>query len=147
MDEVMYLLDNNVLSHLSRDQRESDFFFSRCRVSTEVAHEADGYIESNMLERVEFKTTKRVLELLQTVMATVEVGDRRLVDLYANKGAADPLLIACAMSATEDAGSFLWGPVWVVVSNDKAVQEKAEAFTVPCISREAFFAQTVNGWA
>lgn len=39
MKEQMYLIDNNVLSHLSPTQRASEFFHTQCRIPAEVLHE------------------------------------------------------------------------------------------------------------
>lgn len=44
MNEVMYLIDNNVLSHLSPAQRTRAFFHTHCRIPSEVLHEADGWL-------------------------------------------------------------------------------------------------------
>lgn len=146
MTDEMYLLDNNVLSHLSRAQRASTFFLERCRLPLEVLHEAESYPDAAALKQVGYPTTARVLELLRRVMATVPESDTSLVDLYANKGAADPLLIACALHAAEEAASLLWKPTWVVVSNDKAVRAKATEFSVKTYTREEFFAATQHDW-
>lgn len=146
MTDEMYLLDNNVLSHLSRAQRASTFFLERCRLPLEVLHEADGSPDIAALKQVGYATTARVLELLKDVMATVPESDTALVDLYANKGAADPLLIACALHASEEAAPLLWKPTWVVVSNDKAVRTKAAELGVTAYTREEFFATTQHDW-
>ena len=146
MTEEMYLLDNNVLSHLSRAQRASAFFLERCRLPAEVLHEAGDHPDAATLKRVEYPTTARVLELLREVMATVPESDTALLDLYANKGAADPLLIACAVHATEEAAPLLWKPTWTIVSNDKAVRAKAAEFGVAACTREEFFARTQHDW-
>lgn len=146
MTDEMYLLDNNVLSHLSRVQRASTFFLERCRLPLEVLHEAEGYPDAVALKPVGYPTTARVLELLRRVMATVPESDTSLVDLYANKGAADPLLIACALHAAEEAAPLLWKPTWVVVSNDKAVRAKATELSVTAYTREGFFAATQHDW-
>lgn len=146
MNEVMYLLDNNVLSHLSRSQRASAFFFERCRLTSEVLHEAEDYPDAATFKQIEYPTTARILEHLARVMATVPDSDTALVNLYANKGAADPLLIACALHGTEEASSHLWGPSWVIVSNDKAVLTKASEFNVESLSRDDFMSGAIAEW-
>lgn len=146
MSDEMYLLDNNVLSHLSRGQRASTFFLERCRLPIEVLHEAKRYPDAEALKQIGYPTTARVLELLRQVMATVPESDTSLVDLYANKGAADPLLIACALHATEEAAPLLWKPTWAIVSNDKAVRAKAAQLSVTAYTREDFFTTTRHFW-
>lgn len=146
MNDEMYLLDNNVLSHLSRAQRSSRFFVERCHLPAEVLHEAAGYPDSAALKQVEYATNRRVLELLSKVMATVPTSDTALVDLYANKGAADPLLIACALHAAEEEASLLWKPTWIVVSNDKTVRVKAAEFGIASCTREEFLSKTQHDW-
>lgn len=147
MNEDMYLIDNNVLSHLSRAQRTSEFFFARCRIPTEVLHEADGYPDAEDLKEAEYPTTARVLTLLLTVMTTVPEDDTSLVNLYANKGAADPILVACALDGMRETANQLFGWTWVIVSNDDAVRAKAAEFCVETATREEFFFRTQNSWA
>jgi hypothetical protein len=145
MKEEMYLLDNNVLSHLSPTQRTSEFFREQCRIPSEVLHEADGYAD-DALKAVEYPTTMSVLKFLQKVMATVPEDDTTLVNLYANKGAADPLLVACALDGKQESESLLFGPRWIVVSNDKAVRAKASESGVDSCTREEFANRTKGSW-
>jgi hypothetical protein len=146
MKEELYLLDNNALSHLTRAQRASAFFHERCALPSEIIHEADGYPDAASFKNVEYRTTANVLKHLGTVMATVSVDDTTLVNLYANKGAADPMLIACALDGMEEATAALWGPTWVIVSNDNAVRAKAAELGVESCTREEFIAQTAGVW-
>lgn len=146
MNEELYLLDNNALSHLIRAQRASAFFHDRCSLPSEIIHEADGYPDAASFGDVEYPTTASVLKHLGTVMATVPSDDITLVNLYANKGAADPMLIACALDGMEEAAAFLWGPTWVVVSNDKAVRAKAAELGIVSCTREEFLARTAGEW-
>jgi hypothetical protein len=146
MNEEMYLIDNNVLSHLSPAQRASEFFRAQCRIPSEVLHEAEGYADAEALKAVEYQTTASVLGFLHTVMATVPEDDTALVNLYANKGAADPMLVACALDGIQESASWLFGPKWIVVSNDKAVRAKAEEFGVESCTRDDFAAQTQGRW-
>lgn len=145
MNEVMYLIDNNVLSHISPAQRTSVFFRTHCRIPSEVLYEADGYADA-ALKDVEYPTTANVLGFLRTVMATVSEDDTALVNLYANKGAADPLLVACALDGNQESEQFLFGPAWIIVSNDNAVRAKASEFGVESCTREEFAARTKGQW-
>lgn len=146
MNEEMYLVDNNALSHLSPAQRASEFFHTRCRIPSEVLYEAEGYPDSDALKAVEYATTASVLRFLRTVMATMPEEDTALVNLYANKGAADPMLVACAMDAMQKTASLLFGPTWVIVSNDKAVRAKAAELSVESCTREEFATRTQGSW-
>lgn len=143
----MYILDNNALSHVTRAQRASDFFATHCRLPTEVIHEASGYPDADSFGRVEYPTTLRVLELLRDVMTAVPSDDTTLVDLYANLGAADPMLLACALHAIEEARAGLFGPRWVIVTNDKAIRSVASKLGVDARSREEFRDATAGAWA
>jgi len=147
MNEEMYLLDNNVLSHLTNAQLDSAYFHDRCYLPSEIIHEARGFRDSAALRQVEYPTTARVLKHLGAVMATIPIDDTKLVDLYANKGAADPMLIACALDGMEEAATLLWGPTWIVVTNDKAVRAKALELGVEARTREDFFAKSAREWA
>lgn len=146
MNEEMYLIDNNVLSHLSPAQRASEFFRTQCRIPAEVLHEAVGYADADALKAVEYPTTASVLKFLQTVMATVPEDDTALVNLYANKGAADPLLVACALDGIQESETWLFGPAWIIVSNDKAVRAKGAEFGVESCTREEFATRTQGKW-
>ena len=146
MNDQMYLIDNNVLSHSSPEQRSSKFFRAQCRIPSEVLHEADGYADADALKAVEYQTTASVLGFLHTVMTTVPENDTALVNLYANKGAADPMLVACALDRTQESASWLFGPVWIVVSNDRAVRAKAAEFEVESCTRDEFAVRTQGQW-
>lgn len=144
--EIFYLLDNNALNHLTRAQRASRYFLERCRLPSEVIHEAEGYGDAATFKRVEYPTTARVLEFARTVMATVPETDTKLVNLYSNKGAADPMLVACALDGTHETGLHLFGPSWVIVSNDKAVRATAAALGVEACTRDEFAERTRGAW-
>lgn len=146
MNEELYLLDNNVLSHLTQEQRASAFFHERCFLPSEIIHEAEGYPDAASFKDVEYPTTANVLKHLCRVIASVPSEDTALVNLYANKGGADPMLIACALDGIEEAATLLWGPTWVVVSNDNAVRAKAAEFRVESRTREEFQARTAGEW-
>lgn len=142
----MYLIDANALSKLTPAQRASEFFRARCRIPEEVLHEARWFRDAEQLEGVEYRTTGRVLEILREVMATVPVYDTTLVDLYANKGNADPLIVACAVDGTREAERALFGPTWAIVSNDNAVRAKAQESGIDVRTSEQFAAETQDAW-
>lgn len=142
--ERAYMIDSNALSKLSRQQRVSDFFQENCHVPSEVLHEARFFPDIDALKDNEYPMTGRVLEILIEVMATVSVDDTKLVDLYANRGNADPIVVACAVDGQRASQHMLFGPNWVVVSNDKAVRAKAEEFGIE-VWTSAEFAAILDG--
>ncbi len=137
MNDTFYLLDNNVLAKLTPAQRASAFFMEQCRVPDEVMHEA-GPARAAGLEQVRYPTTPEVLRGVQTVMATVAARDIKLVDLYHNKGNADPFLVACALVEQQHAAPMLVRPEWLVVTDDHAVRRKADEFEIAWSSSTDF---------
>jgi hypothetical protein len=137
-DERKYVIDNNALSHLTRHQRASDFFRERCYIPSEVLHEARYFPDIESFKANEYPTTARVLGILIEVMATVPTADTKLVDLYANRGNADPLVVACAVDGKRESDAVLFGSTWVVVSKDKAVQAKASEFGIDVMTNDEF---------
>lgn len=136
--DFQYLVDNNALSALSTSTRASKFFRAHCHIPEEVLFEARGFPDIGILEECKYETTPGVLRYLIKVMATVPVGDNSLVDLYANSGNADPFIVACALDARSHDEDKLFGPTWVIVSNDKAVRQKAVEFKIEIRSSEEF---------
>ncbi len=145
-EDAFYFLDNNVVSHLSRQQLASAFFRERCHIPSEVLHEARGHRAIDLLQAVEYRTSARVLVALTEVLSTVSPTDTSLIDLYAGKGNADPILIACALLETRKAELLLVRPRWFVVSNDKPVHTKAADFGVATLSRDEFFSAVDGEW-
>ncbi|CAN7354262.1 hypothetical protein LJR045_002050 [Microbacterium sp. LjRoot45] len=133
MNETFYLVDNNVLGKLTPVQRATPFFTEHCRVPDEVMDEA-GPARAAALRAVRYPTTGNVLRALQAVMATVEPGDITLVNLYRNKGGADPLLVASAIVEHQKVADMLIRPEWVIATDDDAVRRKAEEFGIRWMS-------------
>ncbi|GGK89867.1 hypothetical protein JOE58_000768 [Curtobacterium luteum] len=140
-----YLLDNNVLPRLTVEQRRSDFVVENCRVPSEVLHEARFLPDIEKLLSLEYPTTGRVLRHLMVVMSRVPIGDTALVDLYKNRGNADPLLVACALDGLEEANEGLFGIEWVVVSDDGAVQGMCEEFRIVTLTSVDFLRFLTRG--
>lgn len=136
----VYVIDNNALSVVNREHRASDFFKQHCRIPSEVLHEAEGFPDIEELKHLEYSTTASVLALLTEVMASVPVGDTKLVDLYANLGNADPLVVASTLDGQRRDAATLFGPTWTVVSGDKAVQAKAREFGLAVKTNQEFLA-------
>lgn len=139
MSDSCFLLDTHVVVRLTPAERATELFLRCCRVPSDVIHESGPAVPASDLRPVEYRTTPGVLRWLVKVMASVAVGDTRLVDLYANKGAADPVLIACALDATDRTAGELFAPTWSVVSHDGALGQLARAFGVHVCSPDEFF--------
>jgi len=133
-----YVLDTNALIRLKRHRRASPFFQDNVVIPDEVLHEAAGFPDIAALRRNLYPTTPRVLEWLTRVMATVRTDDKTLVDLYANLGGADPLVVACALDGQAEDGQYLAAPEWIVVTDDDAVRQKAEEFDLKVITSAEF---------
>lgn len=134
MNETKYLVDNNALIALGRARRASEFFRAHCHLPSDVMYEAQGFPDLTMLKALTYEVTPKVLEHVRAVMKTIRPGDTCLVDLYKNKGAADPVLIACALDAAEQEDGCLFPDRWVVVTYDKAVIESARGFGIETTS-------------
>ena len=128
-----YLVDNNALIALKRDFVTSAFFRAHCQVTTDVLREANEHPHLGQLKAGAYALTPAVLEQVRTVMASVEVGDIGLVDLYGNKGAADPGLIASALDAIAVGEDALFSDEWVIVTNDGGVEKAAALHGVATI--------------
>ncbi|WP_437771345.1 hypothetical protein [Arthrobacter sp. KNU40] len=138
----IYVIDNNALTFLGPAHRASAFFKQHCRIPSEVLHEADGFPDVEELRQLEYRTNPDMLVALVEVMASVPPEDRKLVDLYANRGNADPLVVACALNGQQSGEEgALFSLTWTVVSGDKAVQAMARRFGVPVLTNEEFLAR------
>ncbi|WP_058234002.1 hypothetical protein [Devriesea agamarum] len=135
-----FVIDTNTLSQLGRKRRASEFFLENAVIPEEVMHEAAGFPDIAALQDKKYPTTPRVLHWLSKIMESISPGDTRLVDLYANRGNADPLVVACALEGKEHNDPILFGPKWVVVTGDEAVRNKAQEFELEVISNPEFAA-------
>lgn len=71
-------------------------------------------------------------------MAIVPDDDTHLVDLYANRGNADPFVVACALDGEQEDGQYLDPPERIVVTDDKAVGDKAAEFRIRVLANTEF---------
>lgn len=133
-----YVVDTNTLSQLGDRRRVSEYFLENAVIPEAVLQEAGGFPDLESLHDNIHPMTPRVLELLCEVMSTVRDNDTRLVDLYANRGNADPLVVACALEGREYDSQFLLAPEWIVVTGDRAVRAKAEEFGLGVLSNAEF---------
>lgn len=125
MSQNYYLVDNNALVALTRRHVQTVFFAKHCRVTADVLYEAFEHPDRRLLESLVEQTTAVVLQQVRQVMSSIDVGDTRLVDLYANKGTADPGQIATVLVHASSQIEYLLPDVWTVVSLDKAVLDTA----------------------
>lgn len=135
-----FVIDTNALSQLGRQRRASTFFLENAVIPEEVIHEASGFPDIAALRDNVHPTSPRVLHWLSLIMASVPDEDIRLVDLYANRGNADPLVVACALEGQEHDSQLLLSPEWVVVTADEAVRDKAQEFGLAVLSNSEFSA-------
>lgn len=134
MNETKYLVDNNALIRLRRERVRTAFFDNYCSVTADVLLEADEHPEKAALAKKAADITPDFLGQLRAVMATVTVGDTSLVNLYKNKGAADPGLIAFILEESAINDGKLFCDHWVLVTNDHAVADKAAEFNVDTVN-------------
>lgn len=137
---TVYVVDTNTLSQLGRRRRASTFFLEKARIPSEVLHEANQFHDLHTLKGLEHPTTPSVLHWLTRVMASVPMNDTRLVDLYASRGGADPLVVACALDGRAHESQYLDPQEWTVVTADNAVRAKAEEFGLQVLSNTEFAA-------
>lgn len=140
MNQTLYLVDNNAIVTLRRERISSLFFLTYCRVTDDVLREAQEHPDGALLTRNRYALTPTVLEQIRSVMKTIEIGDTSLVDLYANKGAADPGLIASARDAIAVDEWRLFATTWVIVTNDRAVEATAAEHCIPTLRPAALAA-------
>lgn len=135
--ETRYLVDNNALNVLRRRHIQTAFFRDHCQVTTDVLWEAREHPEEAALKRNSRPQTAALVAHIRDVMKTVAAGDTRLVDLYGNKGAADPGLVGSILEATADDANKLISEVWTLVTKDRAVAIKAAEFGINVITPAA----------
>ena len=135
-----YVVDTNALSQIGRRRRSMAYFREHAAIPSEVAREAEGFPDIDALQENVLPTTSHVLEWLVQVMASVPAEDTTLVDLYANRGSADPLVVACALNGQALDSVYLDAPEWIVVTGDDAVRIKAGEFGLRVLSSAEFAA-------
>lgn len=134
------MVDTNTLSQLGERRRASGFFLENAVIPEEVLREAEGLPDIGSLRENTHPTTPEVIHWLAKVMATIPDTDTTLVDLYANRGNADPLVVACAMEGQEHDNNYLEAPEWFVVTDDAAVRVKSNEFGLEVLSNSQFAA-------
>ena len=128
-----YLVDNNALIALGRERVASAFFRAHCQVTTDILREAEEHPHLAKLRANAYPLTPAVLAQVRTVMSQLTIGDTSLVDLYGNKGTADPGLVASALDAMAANEGALFHDEWAVVTNDRGVEDAAARHGVATI--------------
>lgn len=129
-----FMVDNNALTALGQNRRASSAFKEWCRIPADVLREAERAPDFAVLAGLAFEVTPPVLAHVRTIMADVPAGSTDLVDLYGNKGTADPVLVASALTAMDQEALTLLPDHWSVVTLDKAVLTTASACGVATTS-------------
>lgn len=143
MNRDIYLVDNNVLSRLTRPQRASRFLRERCVITRDVLYEARGFADE--LGDIQVRELSiPILERLKQIMVQIPSEDTSLVDLYDNKGSADPTIVATALVMAEEEAQTLFERRIILVSDDKAVKQLAVKLGIDLISESAFAALTCD---
>ena len=125
MNETIYLVDNNALLALKGERIRSEFFRLFCRVTSDVLAEAGTHPDRARLEDCVLERSPAMLESVRDVMKLETPGAADLIDLYKNKGAADPgLLAAILVEQSASVGTF-FADEWVLVTSDAAVIDRA----------------------
>ena len=135
-----YVVDTNALSQLRLHRRAGAFFREHALIPDEVLHEAAGFPDIDVLRKYRYPTTQSVLKWLVKVMATVPASDTKLLDLYANRGNADPIVVACALDGQQQESQYLDPADWAIVTGDDAVRDKAKEFGLEVLTNAEFAA-------
>lgn len=133
-----YVVDTNALNAIGSLRRATNYFREHAVLPSEVLHEADGLTDAGTLKGLLYPVSVALLERVAEVMRSVPADDTSLVNLYANKGGADPLVVACALDGRAADAQYLDAPEWIVVSDDEAVRAKAVQFGVRVIGSGEF---------
>jgi hypothetical protein len=133
-----YVIDTNALSQIGMRRRQSPAFLEQAVIPEEVLHEAEGFPDVAALQELLQPVSSRTLYWLERVMSTVPESDVRLVNLYANRGNADPFVVASALEMQEQDSQFLDAPEWLIVTGDQAVRDKAEEFGLRVLTSTEF---------
>lgn len=111
----------------------SPYFEIHCQVTQDVLFEARGHPHHAILEGLVTQVTPGVLAQLQLVMGREPVGDTKLVDLYRNKGSADPGLVAWLLDNEIANSDKLYAESWRLVTDDVALASRAAGFGLKVI--------------
>ncbi len=134
----LYFVDNNALAKLEPKRRKSEFFRNHCRIPSQVLEEAGKPVDIDLLSTLEYKINAGILSKVKIVMKSLDSSDTSLVDLYHNRGYADPFLVASALYANAEESGKLLTVENVVVSDDKAVRRVCKEFGVSSIDTNSF---------
>ena len=136
--QTRYIVDTNVLDKIDVHERATQFFKTSCSLPDAVLDEASGFPDIEDLRQLRYRTTASLLQILMEVMATIEVEDKRVVNLWKNKGAADPVLTAVVLHAREQQRDCILKYKWVIVTDDRGVRDLARKHEIEVLSGDHF---------
>lgn len=137
-----FFVDTNALSKLGPRYRATKYFRNYVLLPSVVIQEAGNPEDISNLKELEEGMTPQILRCLIEIMKTISADDKHLIDLYRNKGKADPIIVAYALNEASLEANCLF-PVHEVyiVTNDKAVRELGERFAIKVLSSDDFIRQ------
>ena len=136
--QTRYIIDTNVLNKIDVHERATQFFRTNCLLPDAVLDEASGFPDIEDLRKLRYPTTAELLRILIKVMATIEIKDKRVVNLWQNKGAADPVLTAVALHACEQQRDCMLKDKWMIVTDDRGVRNLAKKHQIEVLSGDHF---------
>ncbi|MFC5370766.1 hypothetical protein [Arcanobacterium bovis] len=136
--DTHYFLDTNALTRLHPKERTGNFFMKNCHIPSSVLNEVGDPIDKGKLSTLEYPINAKILEIVKRIMEKLDIHDTSLVNLYSNKGTADPFLVATAIYARDLEATKLFSTLYIVVSNDKAVRKICDCFDVETIDSTTF---------
>lgn len=136
MNETFYLVDNNALTALTASRIRTDFFADRCRVTEDVLWEARDHPAAATLNACTISRTTTSIALIRDIMRVADLSDGGLIDLYRNKGSADPGLIATIIGEQQKDDGLFFRDSWILVTRDRAVTQLARRFEVAVVTPE-----------
>lgn len=136
--QTQYIIDTNVLNKIDVHERATQFFTTSCLLPDAVLDEASGFPDIEDLRKLRYPTTAELLRVLMEVMTTIDIKNKRVVNLWQNKGAADPVLPAVVLHAREQQRDFMIKDKWVIVTDDKGVRDLAKKHEIEVLSGDRF---------
>lgn len=136
--QTRYIIDTNVLNKIDVHERATQFFTTSCLFPDAVLDEASGFPDIEDLRKLRYPTTAELLRILMEVMTTIDIKNKRVVNLWQNKGAADPVLTAVVLHAREQQKDCMLKDKWVIVTDDKGVRDLAEKHEIEVLSGDHF---------
>jgi len=143
MNDVRYLLDTVSINRLPLDLLNSVFVQSNCNVPLDVCYEVGNLRKQQAVQKIIEKMSADLLHIVQSLLH--EIGtNNKVLDIYHNEGNGDVILVATALMKKEQESLTLFKNNWIIVSDDKDLQELAKQKGVKAMSTEAFKQRAIN---